>query len=133
MDAFEILNGRFRLLRKLARRNQAEVAKLAGLSLSTIQKTEREGNQLAAESVLKVLKSYNIDPRDADEDFFHVDPANRLRPGKKHQRDKHFGIDDSDFWHWLHREGKDAYGGRDMTAEDDPPGIYRDWEDAGCP
>ena len=130
---FRIENGRFRLLRRIAGISQLEVAANAGVSSSVVEMTEQEGSEVDAECVLRILRSYNIDPRDADADFFYVDPDDKLRPGKQHHRDRDFGIKDPDFWHWWHREGKDAYGGEDMKPEDDPQKIYREWKADGSP
>lgn len=59
-------------------------------------------------------------------------PGEGFRGGKKSKRDSFFGIKDADFEEWWHMEGKDAWGGGDLTRETIHK-AYENWKKLGRP
>ena len=64
--------------------------------------------------------------------------ADRLRGGKKRERDRFHGLEAKsnfeEFRRWWHRRGKRTYNGaRDIRDKREAEGFWQQWESEGCP
>ena len=104
-----------------------DLAKLAMVHPALIVKAE-DGKFVPSEATLASI-AFALGAAPAELEAI----ARRFRGGKQKGRDKKFGIEDDDFWHYWHRDGKKSSLGRDIASPEEAEIQYADWIGLGCP
>jgi transcriptional regulator with XRE-family HTH domain len=133
--ALPVYSQNFSELRRNGGITLVQLAIASDVELDDICRIER-GLRRPDDSVRrKLLIALRYDPDDFDDDFRPRKGKHhrRFRGGKQKDRDPDFGINDPEFWHWWHLDGKPDSGGGDIENSDDAHEWHEHWKAMGCP